>query len=471
MTQDRGKMVRSICSGVLLVFLAAAFVGCGGGSSSSSTSSGSSGSPGGGSTTNNPPPPLPAGASFFSLNINKLSDPWPTQLGVNFGIWRTLGADLIWSQLEPCQPADETDVNDPCYSWNTNTSFDNYMNKAASNGQQVLYTAYYTPTWAVPLADQTDTCAGNLGLGGCHAPVDVESGDNHWKNFLTALYTHVNNNGWHIKYWECWNEPNISIEYNGSLADLNQLCQDLHDTIHALDATAQFTTPAPTGLQLVTNWMQQWVSNGYANYADIIAFHGYICNKGTNPCPFAEAVTVGVVQPLQGVLAGTSAATKPLWDTEGGYPTQVGELPPADMHAAFVARFLLLQQSAGVATVSYFGWDYDNIALINDPGSSTATLNLAGVAWQQIYNWTVGAKYTSACQNTSGTIWQCGLTLNGTSYLIVWDTSQTCSSGQCTTSAFAVPSGFTQFDDLAGNTNQAIANGTVQIGAKPLRLH
>jgi hypothetical protein len=405
------------------------------------------------------------------LNVNKLSDPWPTQLGVNFGVWRTLGSELIWSQLEPCQPADETNVNDPCYSWNTDTHFDNFMQKAITNGQQILYTAYYTPTWASQ--DPTDTCAGSLGLGGCHAPTDVETGDNHWKNFLGALYAHVNSLGGHIKYWECWNEPNITNEYNGSLADLNTLCQDLHDTIHGLDATAQFTTPAPTGLQGVKDFMQKWVGNGYANEANFIAFHGYVCNSGTPQCPFAEVVLSDVIQPLQGVLAGTPVASLPLWDTEGGYPGQNlnNQPPPPDMHAAFIARYLLLQQSANVATVSYFGWDYDNISLVNDPGSPTATLNLAGVAWQQIYSWTVGAKYTSPCRNTTGSIWECGLTLNGTAYLVVWDTSQGCNAGQCTTIPITTPSGFTQFDDLAGNTNQPISNGTIQVGAKPIRLH
>jgi len=464
--------VRHVCIATLLLSVAVVFVGCSGVSSGSSSngSSGSGGSSGGGGGTGDPPP-LPAGASFFSLNINKLSDPWPTQVGVNFGIWRTLGANLIWSKVEPCQPADETDVNDPCYSWNTDTHFDDFMQKAIANGQQVLYTAYYTPAWAAQ--DPTDPCGQVLGPGGCEPPADVESGDNHWKNFLTALYTHVHSIGGRIKYWECWNEPNITTEYNGSMADLNTMCQDLHDTIHGLDATAQFTTPAPTGVSGVEYWMKQWVKSGYASEADFIAFHGYVCNLGTPKCPFAETVLSGVLQPLQTMLANTSVASKPLWDTEGGYPgyNDNGQPPPPDMHAAFIARFLLLQQSAGVSTVSYFGWDYDNIALINDPGSPTAGLNLAGTAWQQIYNWTVGAKYTSVCQNTSGSIWECGLTLNGTAYLIVWDTSQTCNAGQCTTVPMTTPNGFTQFDNLAGNNNQPISNGTVQIGAKPIRLH
>lgn len=456
----------------LVLTLLLALVGCGGGSASPANSPSAPGGSGGGS----PPPALPPGANFFSLAINKLADPWPTQLGVNFGIWRTLGASLTWNVLEPCQPADETNVNDPCYAWNTDTRFDNWMARATFNGQEVLYTAYYTPTWASQ--NPSDTCSHNLGLGGCWPPTDVDSGDHHWINFLTVLYQHVNSlpstggRKPHIKYWECWNEPDIAGEYAGTMAQLNTLCQDLHDTIHSLDSTTEFTTPAPTrgtnSGQLITNWLSTWIDSGYANDADFIAFHGYVCQG----CA-AEDEVPDDLEPLQTFLATSPVAAKPLWNTETGFGTE-GVNPDPDLHAAFVARLLLLSQWKGVATVSYFGWDFGNIALINDVGSQNATLNAAGVAWQQIYNWTAAIGSSApVCQNT-GTIWQCTLSAKGTNYLIVWDTSQTslpCPNGACGTTNFTVPAGYTEFDDLAGDTDQPISGGTVQIGMKPIRLH
>ncbi len=465
MLQGKSSINRRI-SAFIWVLLLLGLAGCGGGSANPQSS-----------PTTPPPPPLPPAASFFALNINKLTDPWPTTLGVNFGIWRTLGADLIWSQLEPCQPADETNVSDPCYAWNTNPHFDDFIASATFNGQEVLYTAYYTPTWASQ--NPSDSCAGLLGAGGCWPPVDVAQGDSHWKNFLAALYQHVSslptvgNRQPHIKYWECWNEPNVNGEYAGTMAELNTLCQDLHDTIHALDSTTLFTTPPPTGQIGAAGWMQRWINNGYANEADYIAYHGYVC-KGCE----AETEVAQIITPLQSLLAETAMTSRPLWDTEVGDGTDNG-LPNSDQQAAFVARILLLHQSAGnVFSMAYFGWDFDNIALINSPGSSTATLNAAGVAWQQIYNWTanIGAKYTASpgCSNSSGTIWQCTLSASGTNYLIVWDASQNtfpCPNTQaCGSTSFTVPSGYTQYDDLTGQSH-TISGGAVQVGAWPIRLH
>jgi len=184
-------------------------------------------------------------------------------------------------------------------------------------------------------------------------------------------------------------------------------------------------------------------------------------------------------------VAATSSTThdvssKPLWDTEGSDDIKNVPISNPDLHAAFYARFSLVQQSAGVATYSWWGYDFGNgISLVNNPGSSAATLNTAGVAWQQIYKWTVTdgtAKYSSACAPvpSGGTVWQCSLTVGGAPNLIVWDTSQTstpCPNSACGTTSFTVPSGFTEFDDLAGNVNQPISGGTVMIGAKPIRLH
>jgi len=172
-------------------------------------------------------------------------------------------------------------------------------------------------------------------------------------------------------------------------------------------------------------------------------------------------------------MVGASAlATLPLWDTEGSDLVGNEAIQEPDLHAAFYARYTVLQQSAGIAMFSY--WAYDDggdDTLINNPGTNSATLNPAGIAWEQIYNWTLNAQYTTPCANTGGTVWQCTISQSGTTSLLVWDAGQTCANGTCTSSNFAAPGQYTEFDDLSGNTNQPISNGTVAIGAKLIRLH
>jgi len=442
-----------------LVLLLLPFAGCGGGSSGTSQPQNSGGG------TSPAPPVLPPGATFFALDIGNLGEPWPSSLGVQFGIWRTLGAKLRWNQIETCQPADETNANDPCFDW---SHFDQWVPLATANGQQILYTAYYTPTWA---SSSPNAVCQPEGTGGCFPPSDLTSNhDSHWKNFLAAVYKHATANQWHISYWECWNEPNVPSEWSGTLADLNTMCQDLHSTIHALDSSAKFTTPAATGGTTAVNWLMKWINNGFASEADILAFHGYVCND-INNCQ-AETVNSAVLVPLINAITGTPFSSIPLWDTEGSDLVGQAAIQDPDLHAAFYARYTVLQQSAGIAMFSYWGYDFGgNDSLINNPGTNTATLNPAGVAWEQIYNWTLNAQYTTPCANTSGSIWQCTISQNGTTSLLVWDAGQTCANGVCTTSNFAAPGQYTEFDDLSGNTNQTISNGTVAIGAKPIRLH
>lgn len=457
------------------------FTGCGGGSANSNLQS-----PGGGTTGGGTPQD-----TYFALNIGP-AKPWPNNLGVKFGIWRTLGARLRWNDLQPTPPSVPTaDPSDPSYQWSV---LDNYFALATANGQKILFTAYYTP---VSISQQPSaTCQSNTGngqtTGGCYPPIDVATGDAYWKDFVTALYNHVTANGWHIATWECWNEPNIASEYYGSdpqaLSYLSTMCADLHSTISALDSSAKFTTPAPTrpagaGGSNVVSWLTTWLSVPQnVQSADIVAFHGYVClSPSSCTASDAEEVASGVVNPLKSAIALTPAAGMPLWDTEGSDDSEDQAIANPDLHAAFLARYSILQQSAGVATFAYWGWDFgDGINLVDFPGddqNATGTaLNAAGIAWQQLYAWTVGATYTSGCSNTTGTIYTCPLkSSSGAPELLVWDAANvsSCSNDVCGTTSFAIPSGssFAQCTDLAGNVcSSAISGGSVLIGAKPVLL-
>jgi len=419
--------------------------------------------------------------TFFGLNIGP-SSPWPTSESVEFGVWRSLGAEVRWSDLQPNAPAGgapTADPTDPSYDWST---LDKYVPQATANGQQILFTAYYTPQWVSQ--QPTSTCqansSGNQTTGGCYPPTDVASGDNYWKDFLTAVYQHVTTtDGSHIAVWECWNEPNISSEYAGALSDLNTMCQDLRSTIIALDSTAKFTTPAPTGPTSTggagspnaVEWLNTWIQSGYSSDADYIAFHGYVCTDA-NTCTASDAELVAsqVVGPLQAMLA-TNSVTKPLWDTEGSDDVADLVITNADLHAAFYARYTLLQQQA-VSTFAYWGWNFGFANLI-DP--NTGVLNPAGIAWQQIYSWTVGATYTQPCHQLNGaTVYTCSLTdKSGNPELIVWDSQDvsSCSNDVCGSTSFSVPAGFTKCTDLAGTAcTNSISGGTVTVGAKPALL-
>jgi hypothetical protein len=65
---------------------------------------------------------------------------------------------------------------------------------------------------------------------------------------------------------------------------------------------------------------------------------------------------------------------------------------------------------------------------------------------------------------SSGNIWSCAVEKN----LIVWDTSQTCSNGVCTTSQYTAPAGYTKYVDLTAASHTI--SGQIALGVKPFML-
>ena len=65
---------------------------------------------------------------------------------------------------------------------------------------------------------------------------------------------------------------------------------------------------------------------------------------------------------------------------------------------------------------------------------------------------------------TSGNIWSCAVGTN----LIVFDASQSCANGVCTTASYTPPSGYTKFVDLSGKMWKI--NGQILLGIKPIMM-
>ena len=99
----------------------------------------------------------------------------------------------------------------------------------------------------------------------------------------------------------------------------------------------------------------------------------------------------------------------------------------------------------------------------------------AGAAMQVVYNWLLNARPQGNCNGPAYPlvgVWSCLFTQAGTGEVVevVWDSSQTCSGGSCTTSTYTPSTGYTHYSNLAGQTG-TISGGTVQIGAKPILLN
>jgi len=393
--------------------------------------------------------------------------------------WRSLGSSVKWADLNPGPDS---------YDW---TNFDKWTSAAENGGQDVMYTMYATPAWASSrgsncsgvgegcLGAPNTSCAfaNTNGPGICDPPSDLNcdgsGSDQIFQTFVAALLNHVGPGK--IKYWEMWNEPNISSEWNGAsdcpgvvnaqYLMLARMAKDMRAIVSAADPNAKFTSPPATGPGPggAADWIQGYFSSSDgASSADIVGFHGYV-QSGACPqnCPQPEDVLI-IIQNLTALnLQG-----KPLFDTEGswGDVNQASAITDADQQAAFTGRYYLLQMGSGVAKLYWYGWDFLTTGFY-DP--STQSLNEAGVAYQQIVSWTDG-KQVAPCTNHS-TVWSCTISSGGTQSQATWDSAQTCNNRVCTTSNQAVPSQYTGYLDLAGNKH-SIQNGAAPVGAKPILL-
>jgi hypothetical protein len=410
-------------------------------------------------------PGLPA--SFFGLHINELSIPWPT---VPFASYRSLDSgNILWADINTANGT---------YDW---SHLDPWIAKAQAGGQDILYTMFATPSWAssrgVNSSNPDTGCAfvPVNGPGVCDAPDDLNADgtgtDQHWKDFVTALINHVGPGT--VKYWEIWNEWNISNQWNGTQAQMLRLAQDAQNILKAADPNALITSPPVVNADLAAkNWLLTYFQAGGGQYADIVAVHGYVSSPTTvcpSSCPVPENV-VAVLDNTRAVMAAAGQQGKPLFDTEGSWGV-TSDMTDPDQQVEFTARFYLIQLAGTAASPGFdkfywFGWDYTNTGGFYDPNSGKITP--AGVAYQQIYNWSVDA-VTSRCA-PSGTQWACGFSRSGGYQAeAIWDTSQSCAKGTCTTLNVSVDPQYVQYRDLTGAVT-TINNNTVPVGGKPILL-
>jgi hypothetical protein len=160
-------------------------------------------------------------------------------------------------------------------------------------------------------------------------------------------------------------------------------------------------------------------------------------------------------------------AGKALWATEGGWGTN-DELTDLDVQAAYVARWLILQASNGVARAYWFMWDNGGDARgWGGMWDARNGMNKAGVAYGQTYDWLVGASFTRACSGDHD-VWTCDISRpGGYQGRIVWNAGRSYDTQALT--KYSVGSEFTQYRDLSGGKS-AISGGAVMIGSKAILL-
>jgi hypothetical protein len=445
--------------------------------------------------------PLPAPIYFGFSESNTESSDWPT---VNFGMQRFWDSPpLQWPYLNTASGVFDF------------TNLDTDLALAYTQGAKIgMYTLARTPPWATSNPNDT-TCnysgtgSGN-GNGECDPPSDLNSdgsgADAIWKAWITAIATHVNSPGYtathaHIMYWEIWNEPDTKAFFAGSIAQLARLTEDanciitgrgvIHEngngtsvpcTATAIDPTAQIVMASAHAKGAALKYGQNELycddspstyqlpcpnpANAISTAVDIINFHMKPGNESGNNCPAPTPCTVEsamqwYVANIRGMLQPADLL-KPLWDGEAQYSSSgfSGDyLTDTDLAASFMPRFYLINWTLNISGIAWYS------------ANSQAEPVEAQTSYQQTYNWLSGASLTTPCAAT-GTVWSCGISISGKPYLVMWDTSQTCANGSCSTGSQVVSSEWTTYQDMTtASTPITISGGIVPVGIKPVILN
>lgn len=321
-----------------------------------------------------------------------------------------------------------------------------------------------------------------------------------------------------VSWFEMWNEftrgntgscgeVEIPTSWEGTCAQLVRMANDA-DCILTGRGTIAATGAPCTNLALLPNALML-TPDAVPQQPDIVSFGTYIGTLGalyglsgsevdgiavhayaysglgtTMPDSSAAFSNTGSSLPaqwgnLQGVLPG-NAFGLPVWSTEGSWAS-AANLPDPDMMMGYIARYYLVGWSSGFRRLYWYSANnsYGRLIWQNGETETSATspygaagtcgttagcpvLNSAGTpvanAWIAVYTWMVGNEMTTGCSpDATGNLWQCGLVTGGsTPAIAVWDSSQSCNSGTCTSSGLATAQTVT-FVAAVGGTAQAIA--------------
>jgi hypothetical protein len=311
---------------------------------------------------------------------------------------------------------------------------DAFLIRSQQRNVDVIYTFGRTPQWASSQPSTPDP----YGPGECAPPANLQN----WDEYVTAIVTHV---GSRITYWELWNEPQDPEYYCGDMRTMVTMAQHAYRIIKAINPAAQVITPAASAAGGPA-WLDSYLAQGGGEYADIMSFHGYCNNQ-------AESIN-SVVARYRNVVAAHGQSGKPLWDTEGDWAGDPDDVLYGNANrAAFMAKYYLLQWSAGVSRFVWYAYDGGTWGGLATPDVT---------AYDIVQQWMEGASMPSACVLDSTNTWSCRLTRSGGYQgLVLWNSTSSVS--------YKVPSQYIEVRDLSGNV-AGVAGGNVQVGNSPVLI-
>jgi hypothetical protein len=271
---------------------------------------------------------------------------------------------LVWSSVAPNEPSDPADPSDSAYRWGDD---DRAVRLAVQNGLEPILDIVDAPPWARP--------------SGTPTPDPVAFGQ-----FAKAAATRYSGSYGglpRVRYWQAWNEPNLSIylkpQWKGTTpfspgwyrTMVNQFAEAVKsvrmDNLVIAGGTAPFGGNDVSPLRFMRDLL--CLSSDLEPtctekvHFDIWAHHPYTSGGPTHHAAAPDDVSLGDLPEMRRVLlagakTGSIVSTQPVqfwvtefsWDTDPPDPKAV----PIDLQARWVAEALYRMWKADVSLVAWF---------------------------------------------------------------------------------------------------------------------
>jgi len=387
------------------------------------------------------PPPVPAEDSFFGTHVEQQADyvKQAARLGQNWSRAHDMLQSTWWVRLQP-EPGE--------FVWTSEATLRKYQ----AAGIHVSGEFFGTPYWAgtTPTERPSNPWAYPRGL----TPRLDE-----FSQYVTAVVTRYKD--W-IHTWEIWNEPEVSMFWQGTPEEYAALCQVAARAAKAADPTCKLFVGGFTSVDY--EFHEAAAKAGALAVADGISFHGY---AGLQSPPEAVLKTVAHFRDL---AAKYGRADLPLWSTEAGVNDtsfyrglDFDELPPEHLRseptflqgASRAVQGAVVLLSAGVQKHFYY--------LQKPPGKDTAWQGTQNLEYTKVPRPKLMARRALAREVDGATYaggfeGEHGLRVHvferdGRGVAVVW-----CGDGE--TTALALPAG-AEVIDLMGNPRPSAGRLTV----------
>jgi hypothetical protein len=225
-----------------------------------------------------------------------------------------------WQELEPERKGD---FSDPKFGGSTWDKYDGIVDTANQLGLELIVRLDTTPKWARLGNDHPNTPPDRL----------QDFGD-----YVAAVVTHYRGR---VRYYQLWNEPNLTVEWGMRGVDpvaATALLREGYIRAKAADPEAVILAPAlaPTieedgAAMNELKFMQAMYDAGAARYFDIASVQAYGLRSGPDDRRLS-AGDVNFSRPIlfREVMVRNGDAAKPIWASEVGWNAPPPDAPPPD---------------------------------------------------------------------------------------------------------------------------------------------